>query len=63
MIEMNRKPYRELRCANCHALLAKEFIFVGRLSIKCRRCRQLTNINYKSAKALLKGDNTDLFKT
>ena len=33
------KPYREVRCNNCHALIGYEYIFAGRFAIdKCPKC-------------------------
>lgn len=52
MITKNGKPYRELRCSNCRKLLALEYIFAGRLSIKCD-CGTVNSIEVKSAKGIL----------
>lgn len=52
MITRKGKPYRELRCNNCRALLALEYIFIGRLSIKCPKCNTFNDIDQKSAKGV-----------
>lgn len=52
MITKKGKPYREFRCSNCRRLLALEYIFAGRLSIKCD-CGAINDIDCKSAKGIL----------
>lgn len=52
MITKYGKPYREFRCGNCRKLLALEYIFAGRLSIKCE-CGAVNDIECKSAKGIL----------
>jgi phage FluMu protein Com len=52
MITKNGKPYREFRCSCCRKLLALEYIFAGRLSIKCE-CGTINDIEIKSAKGIL----------
>ena len=37
------KKMREFRCTACHKLLAREYIFDGRLEIKCE-CKQLNHM-------------------
>jgi len=45
--------YRELRCPECGALWFEEYIYVGRIRVKCRRCKTVYEINYKSSKRLV----------
>ncbi len=52
MITKHGKPYREFRCSNCRRLLALEYIYAGRLSIKCE-CGTVNDIEVKSAKGIL----------
>lgn len=52
MITKYGKPFREFRCSNCRKLLALEYIFAGRLSIKCD-CGVVNDIECKSAKGIL----------
>jgi len=47
------KPFREFRCSNCRKLIACEYIFAGRLLIKCHSCGTLNSIEIKSTKAVL----------
>lgn len=54
MIEYKDKAFRELRCETCRALLALEYVVLGRLSIKCPRCKQVNIFNFRSAKSVLK---------
>lgn len=56
MITRKGKPYRELRCSNCRTLLALEYVFSGRLSIKCHVCNTYNDIDVKSAKKILLGE-------
>lgn len=53
MLEYNGKTYRELRCSYCRALLGEEYIYSGRLRIKCWRCGEINSINFRSARGLL----------
>lgn len=53
MIIQNGKSYKEVRCHNCRTLLALEYIFSGRLSIKCHKCNEINEIRYKTPKKLL----------
>ncbi len=47
MIEQENKFYRELRCAKCRRLLALEYVFRGRLAIKCK-CGELNRVEYRT---------------
>lgn len=47
MIEQQNKFYRELRCIKCRRLLALEYVFRGRLAIKCK-CGELNCIEYRT---------------
>jgi len=53
MITQNGKAYKEVRCSNCRTLLALEYIYSGRLSIKCHKCNEINVITYKTPKKLL----------
>jgi phage FluMu protein Com len=53
MIKYKGEVYRELRCPNCRALLLEEYVFSGRLRIKCGRCKEITTIKFKSPKQVV----------
>ena len=53
MIKSNGKYYREFRCLRCRNLLALENIYAGRLQIKCPKCNEMNNINFKTTRAEL----------
>lgn len=65
MIYKKGLPYRELRCMKCRSLLALEYIFAGRLSIKCHVCNSFNDIDCKASKQVLLDEggikNTKLF--
>lgn len=50
MIQRNGKPMREFRCTECRTLLGLEYIYAGRLEIKCHNCNHLNVINFKTTK-------------
>jgi phage FluMu protein Com len=50
MITINTKPYRELRCRNCHKLICYEYVFAGRIAFSCPRCGELNEYDYKHLK-------------
>lgn len=47
MIAPKDKFYKEIRCGKCRKLLGLEYIFRGRLAIKCR-CGEVNYIEYKT---------------
>ncbi len=47
---IDEKPYREFRCSNCRNLLAMEYIYAGRLQIKCYNCNEVNVINFRTTK-------------
>lgn len=51
---INEKPYREFRCSKCRNLLAMEYIYAGRLEIKCPKCNEVNVINFKTTRNELK---------
>lgn len=45
------KPYREVRCNACHALICYEYIFAGRIAIdNCPKCGEKSVFTYKHIK-------------
>ena len=50
MLKYKDKTYREFRCSNCRKLLAMEYIYAGRLSIKCPFCNTFNDMEFKSSK-------------
>ena len=53
MIKRDGKNYRELRCVKCRRLLALEYVFAGRVSIKCPKCGEINTINFQTPENLL----------
>jgi phage FluMu protein Com len=48
MLKYNGEAYRELRCPKCRALLLEEYLYSGRLRIKCQRCGEMVTIHFSS---------------
>lgn len=48
MLKYNGEAYRELRCPNCRALLCEEYVYKGRIRIKCRQCAEMVEIRFTS---------------
>lgn len=45
------KPYRELRCPECHCLICYEYIFSGRVALdKCPKCGKASTLTFKHTK-------------
>lgn len=42
--------YREIRCLNCRSWLGDEYLFSGRLKLKCFRCGTVMSLEFKHAK-------------
>lgn len=59
MIQYDQKSYRELRCLDCRRLLGIEYIYSGRLSLRCPRCKRL---NYFEFRPLKPKDKTTIGK-
>jgi LSD1 subclass zinc finger protein len=53
MIIIKGQAFRELRCIGCRALLALEYIYAGRLSIKCHVCNTTNTIDCRTTKKVL----------
>lgn len=52
----NEKFMRELRCNECHHLLMLEYIFNGRIEMKCTSCGEMNRFNFKYYKNHKKND-------
>jgi phage FluMu protein Com len=50
MIKIKDKNYKEIRCYKCRRLLGYEYVYSGRLLIKCKKCGFENSIIYKSLK-------------
>ena len=50
MLKYDGDAYRELRCPYCRALLLEEYVYTGRIRIKCQRCGEIITIRFKSPK-------------
>ena len=48
MLKYRGEAYKELRCPKCGALLLEEYIYTGRLRIKCSRCKEIVTVKFKS---------------
>ena len=48
MLKYKGEAYRELRCPKCRALLLEEYIYTGRLRIKCSRCKEIVTVKFQS---------------
>jgi len=59
MIKSQNKFWKEVRCAKCRSLLCFEYIFAGRIMIKCRKCGEMNEINYKSTKKVFEQSNNE----
>ena len=44
------RVYREIRCENCRSWLADEYVYSGRLLLKCFRCDNVVKITFKHLK-------------
>lgn len=53
MQNIDNRAYKEVRCTNCRRLLAMEYIYSGRIVIKCR-CGEMNKIEYKTPARLIK---------
>lgn len=66
MININNRFWREIRCYECRKLLGYEYIYSGRLVIKCPKCKTENIIKYRTPKSLLekliKADNDEYNK-
>ena len=51
MLKYGNEAYRELRCPDCRALLCEEYLYEGRLRIKCRNCGEIITIKFRSPKS------------
>lgn len=50
MIFYDNKPFREFRCLKCRTLLGEEYIYAGRLRIKCPVCNEINKIDFKTTR-------------
>lgn len=52
MREHDGKVYREFRChgEDCRQLLGEEYIYNGRLRIKCPKCGKMNEIDFRSSR-------------
>ncbi len=42
------KFYREVRCNKCRRLLLKEYVYRGRIAVKCTKCSEVVEIDFKT---------------
>lgn len=49
--------YREIRCLACRSWLGDEYVFSGRLKLKCFRCGNVIVMEFKHKKDGLRGSN------
>jgi phage FluMu protein Com len=48
MLKYKGEAYRELRCPKCRALLLEEYLYSGRLRIKCPRCKEIITMTFQT---------------
>lgn len=53
MQSVNGEFYKEIRCSKCRKLLANEYIFAGRILIKCYNCGEFNKIVYRTPSKLI----------
>ena len=53
MVQVNNEFYKEIRCTKCRKLLAHEYIFAGRILIKCYHCGEFNKIVYRTPSKLI----------
>ena len=41
------RVYREIRCTQCRTWLADEYLYSGRLVLKCPRCGAIMRLKFK----------------
>ena len=58
MLTIDDQFWKEVRCTNCRRLLAMEYIYSGRIMIKCR-CGEMNTITYKTPNSLIKKLHND----
>lgn len=58
MLKVDEKFWKEIRCTECRRLLAMEYIYAGRIMIKCR-CGEMNTITYRTPNSLIKKLNTN----
>lgn len=51
--KLDDKFFREYRCKKCRALLFEEYVFVGRIRVKCKKCKTMNTVRFKSAQNLI----------
>ncbi len=59
------RVYREIRCSECRTWLADEYIFRGRLILKCRKCGKIVLMVFrphKKKKSGAKGSSQEVKK-
>lgn len=56
----NGQHWREVRCSGvnkngecCRALLCLEYVFAGRLAIKCSKCNHITEIKFRTPNKII----------
>lgn len=54
MIKVEEQFFKEVRCNSCRKLLAYEYIYSGRLMIKCGKCGEMNVIQYKTPASMIK---------
>lgn len=51
-IDSKGRIYREIRCIHCRSWLGDEYVFSGRLMLKCFRCGTVMTLEFKHAKGV-----------
>jgi len=48
MLNFAGELWKEVRCGNCRRLLCYEQIYFGRVMHKCKHCKEVTVVRYKT---------------
>ena len=59
MLNVDNRFWKEVRCTACRSLLAYEYIYSGRLMIKCRKCGELNTVQYKTPAGMIRKLQSD----
>lgn len=53
MLNFDGELWKEVRCSNCRRLLCYENIHFGRIMHKCKYCKEVTVVRYKTEPKML----------
>lgn len=53
MLNFGGELWKEVRCSNCRRLLCYEQIYFGRVMHKCKYCKEVTVVRYKTSPKMI----------